>query len=81
VLADDDRMVGVVTRRDMLDAALRPRRGVVEDLAIGQPAVLHPDLTLREAANAMETVASRGSPWLPATVATPCSVWSRSSTC
>jgi H+/Cl- antiporter ClcA/CBS domain-containing protein len=53
----DRRVVGVVTRRDMLDAALAngtvSDEATVEQIAVAEPAVAHPDLTLREAANLM----------------------------
>jgi H+/Cl- antiporter ClcA/predicted transcriptional regulator len=57
VLDQGDRVVGVVTRRDMLDAALSPEtvddEATVDDLAVSPPVVVHTDLTLREAANLM----------------------------
>jgi H+/Cl- antiporter ClcA/CBS domain-containing protein len=55
VLGSDERLTGVVTRRDMLDAALSEDHdgAVIEDLAISAPVVVHADLTLREAANLM----------------------------
>jgi CBS domain-containing protein len=55
VLGSDERLTGVVTRRDMLDAALSENNdgALIEDLAISSPVVVHADLTLREAANLM----------------------------
>ncbi|HET9721198.1 MAG TPA: chloride channel protein [Solirubrobacteraceae bacterium] len=55
VLDEQDRLVGVITRREMLDAALAPVAGdaVVGDRMLGEPVVAYPDLTLREAANLM----------------------------
>jgi CBS domain-containing protein len=53
----DGRLLGVVTRRDMLDAALGAERvkpeATVGDLLIPSPVVAYSDLTLREAANLM----------------------------
>jgi H+/Cl- antiporter ClcA/predicted transcriptional regulator len=53
----DGRLLGVVTRRDMLDAALAGKRlaptATVSDLLIPSPVVAYSDLTLREAANLM----------------------------
>jgi H+/Cl- antiporter ClcA/predicted transcriptional regulator len=65
VLDHDDRLVGIVTRRDMLAAAVRDPRiagSTVGELAIAQPIVTYTDLTLREAANFM---ADRGVTRLP----------------
>jgi CIC family chloride channel protein len=57
LLDAEERLAGVVTRRDMLDAALAPSRfGAdtrVSKLAVTRPVLGHPDLTLREAANLM----------------------------
>jgi H+/Cl- antiporter ClcA len=58
-------LTGVVTRRDMLAAALDSDHGpdaTLADLALPQPVVTHPDLTLREAAN---FIADRGVTRLP----------------
>jgi CBS domain-containing protein len=51
----DDRLVGVVTRRDMLAAALAQpdTNAVIDHVAVRDPIVTHADLTLREAANLM----------------------------
>jgi CBS domain-containing protein len=55
VIDADERLVGVVTRRDMLGAALDghelPDGATLADLVLPAPVVIHPDLTLREAAN------------------------------
>jgi CIC family chloride channel protein len=55
VLDDRRQLVGVVTRRDMLDAALRHDLdgAVVAERMLREPVVGYPDLTLREAANLM----------------------------
>jgi CBS domain-containing protein len=56
VLDDDDRLLGLLTRRDMLDAALSNGRAVgatVEEIMIGDPVVGYADVTLREMANVM----------------------------
>jgi chloride channel protein, CIC family len=56
VVDEDARLRGVVTRRDMLDAALRdghPASATVADLMIRVPEVAYADLTLREMANVM----------------------------
>jgi CIC family chloride channel protein len=69
VLDQAERLLGVVTRRDMLDAALRMAlshdgaganahpaadgAAVVDDLLIAKPAVAYADLTLREMVNVM----------------------------
>jgi CBS domain-containing protein len=58
VTTADGCLLGVVTRRDMLDAALGaddlPANAIVRDLLLREPVVAYPDLTLREAANLME---------------------------
>jgi CBS domain-containing protein len=55
VLDARERLIGVVTRRDMLAAALDrnelPDGATLGDLAVPAPLVTHPDITLREAAN------------------------------
>lgn len=52
VVHDDGRLVGVVTRRDMLDAArTEPDGRVVGDLVVERTVTVHPDQTLREVAN------------------------------
>jgi H+/Cl- antiporter ClcA/predicted transcriptional regulator len=51
-----DRLMGVLTRREMLDAALSdggPADAAVDDVMIATPAVAYADLTLREMANIM----------------------------
>ncbi|HET7174044.1 MAG TPA: chloride channel protein [Nocardioidaceae bacterium] len=50
-----DRLVGIVTRRDMLDVALSGERAdePIERLAVVDPAVCHPDDTLRQVAYRM----------------------------
>ena len=57
IVDDADRLVGVVTRRDMLDAALSEDEldgdAVVDDVAVMAPVVAYPDQTLREVANVM----------------------------
>ena len=55
MLDSEGRIAGVLTRRDMLDAALSAveDEATVDDRAISSPVVVHPDLTLREAANLM----------------------------
>jgi chloride channel protein, CIC family len=56
LLDGDDRLVGVLTRRDMLDAALSAGdddHAVVDDVAVREPVLAHSDLTLREMANLM----------------------------
>jgi CIC family chloride channel protein len=56
VLDERERLVGVVTRRDMLHAALTPTGAgadTVRDVMVGAPVIMHCDLTLREAANLM----------------------------
>ncbi len=57
VLDGAGRLVGVVTRREMLDAALSADRldpdATVGDIAIDSPVVAYPDQTLREVANLM----------------------------
>jgi CIC family chloride channel protein len=55
IVDDQERLLGVVTRRDMLDAALSADQAerLVEDIAIREPAVAHSDLTLRETVNLM----------------------------
>jgi len=66
VLDGDDRLAGVVTRRDMLDAALADEppsaETTIDSIALRRPAVTYSDLTLREAANYM---AERGVTRLP----------------
>jgi H+/Cl- antiporter ClcA/CBS domain-containing protein len=60
VLDEDNRLVGVVTRRDMLDAALTDGAAkpgaTVDDVAMHAPQVAYPDETLREVANRMADV-------------------------
>ena len=57
VVDGDARLVGVVTRRDMLDAALNaeslPNDATVSSVILADPTVGFGDLTLREAANLM----------------------------
>jgi CIC family chloride channel protein len=57
LLDADDHLVGVLTRRDMLDAALSgdevPAAATVDEVAVVTPTVAFSDLTLREAANLM----------------------------
>jgi chloride channel protein, CIC family len=57
VLDGEDRLLGVVTRRDMLDAALFPERfgpgTPVEEITVTSPVLAYADLTLREMANRM----------------------------
>lgn len=49
---DDDRMVGVVTRRDMLELTYAQHdTRLVRDVMVGRPLVVHDDHTLREVAN------------------------------
>jgi H+/Cl- antiporter ClcA len=49
---DDDRLVGVVTRRDMLELSYGEEDGrLVSDVMVRQPLVVHEDNTLREVAN------------------------------
>jgi CBS domain-containing protein len=64
VLDAEDALVGVVTRRDMLDAALAARndQATVASLMITDPVIGYTDLTLREAVNLM---AERGVTRLP----------------
>ncbi len=66
VLDGQDRLVGIVTRRDMLAAALDraqlPAGSTLGDVAVPDPVVAFPDITLREAANFM---ADRGFTRLP----------------
>ena len=53
VLDAQERLVGIVTRRDMLDAALArelPAQAAIADVMVPAPAVCYPDMTLREAA-------------------------------
>jgi CIC family chloride channel protein len=52
VLADDGSLVGVVTRRDVLDPATAPQRALRE-LCTRPPIVIHDDNSLREAADLM----------------------------
>ncbi len=55
VLDAERHLIGVVTRRDMLAAALDGAdldpRATLADFALPQPTVTYPDITLREAAN------------------------------
>jgi CIC family chloride channel protein len=55
VVDGETHLVGVVTRRDMLAAALDrdglPAGATLADWALPRPVVMHPDVTLREAAN------------------------------
>jgi CIC family chloride channel protein len=58
VVTGDERLVGVITRRDMLDAALSPNSnsrppGTLRDIAVTEPVVAYPDETLREVAYRM----------------------------
>ncbi len=56
VLDEEERLAGVVTRRDMLDAALRDGDTdgqPVDKILIRRPVVAFADLTLRELANTM----------------------------
>jgi CBS domain-containing protein len=56
VLDAEDRLVGVATRRDLLDAALNPpQSGTVRDIMVADPVVALPDETLREVANRLAT--------------------------
>jgi CBS domain-containing protein len=55
VLGPGESLIGVVTRRDMLAAALDghelPEGATLADLTLPPPVVTYPDITLREAAN------------------------------
>jgi len=56
VLDPDGRLLGVVTRRDMLDAALTDHRGkaaTVDEIMVTPPVVTYADYTLREVVNVM----------------------------
>ncbi|MGH3504172.1 MAG: chloride channel protein [Nocardioidaceae bacterium] len=55
IIDDQDRLVGIVTRRDMLDVALSGEHAdwPIESLAVTQPAVCYPDETLRTVAYRM----------------------------
>lgn len=56
VLDDDDRLVGLITRHQMLDAARRlagKPTAPIDDIMVRDPIVAYPDLTLRELANLM----------------------------
>ncbi|MDI3258816.1 MAG: chloride channel protein [Sinobacteraceae bacterium] len=51
VLDEDGMLRGIVTRRDMLDAALSGGTAPIESIMLREPVVCYPDMTLREAAN------------------------------
>ena len=53
VVDEDERIVGVVTRRDLLDPGTRGANGRVKDLVTRAPAVIYEDSSLREASNHM----------------------------
>jgi H+/Cl- antiporter ClcA len=54
IVDDDGRLIGVLTRRDMLDPEHpAPEKTVLQQLIRKQPAVVYPDNTLREAADHM----------------------------
>jgi CIC family chloride channel protein len=53
VVDEEDRIVGVLTRRDLLDPNARAATGQVRDLINRPPAVIYEDSSLREASNHM----------------------------
>jgi chloride channel protein, CIC family len=53
VVDEEDRIVGVLTRRDLLDPNARAATGQVRELIKRPPAVIYEDSSLREASNHM----------------------------
>ena len=53
VVDEEDCIVGVLTRRDLLDPNARAATGQVRDLIKRPPAVIYEDSSLREASNHM----------------------------